>query len=113
MSSLPVPTPEPRSPKLGVRPAIGTGLILLVPLVMSILDRHKPAGDGWHWGPMDFVVMGALLFGAGLTFEYFARKLGRGVPRIALGAATLGAVLAIWVELAVDGISKLLAWLIG
>lgn len=92
---------------LAIRPAIGTGLLLLVPLVMSTLDRHKPAGDGWHWGPMDFVVMGVLLFGAGLAYEYFASRLGDRRHRVLLGAALLCAVLAIWVELAVGGISQL------
>ena len=75
---------------LAIRPAIGTGLLLLIPLVMSTLDRHKPAGDGWHWGPMDFVVMGVLLFGAGLAYEYFASRLGDRRHRVLLGAALRG-----------------------
>jgi len=98
---------------LAIRPAIGTGLLLLIPLVMSALDRHKPAGDGWHWGPMDFGVMGALLFGAGLGYEYFARRLGSRRQRWMLGIATLCVVLAIWVELAVGGISQLAGHVLG
>lgn len=95
------------------RPAIGTGLLLLVPLVMSTLDRHAPAGEGWHWGPLDFVVMGTLLFGAGLGYEYFAPRLGSRRHRLMLGIATLCAVLAIWVELAVGGISQLAGHMLG
>jgi protein-S-isoprenylcysteine O-methyltransferase Ste14 len=96
-----------------VRPAIGTALILLIPLVMTLLDRGKPPGDGWHWGPGDFVAMGALLFGAGVTYEVLASKLDRKAHRIAAGIAIMLAVLAIWVELAVDGVSKAARMLFG
>lgn len=92
---------------LGVRSAIGTCLVLLVPLVMSILDRHKPEGDGWHWGPLDFVAMGALIFGAGLAYELAARKLADKRHGMAVGAMIFLAVVIVWVELAVDGISRL------
>lgn len=85
----------------------------MVPLVMSFLDRNKPEGDGWHWSPLDFVVMGVLLFGAGLTYEFFARKLANRTQRIVLGLVVLCVVLAVWVELAVDGITQLIGWLTG
>jgi hypothetical protein len=96
-----------------VRPAIVTGGILLIPLVMTILDRGKPAGDGWHWGPGDFVVMGALLFGAGLTYEFLAGRIDRKAHRVAAGLAIVFAVLAIWFELAVDGVSRLVKLVFG
>lgn len=95
------------------RPAIGTGVILLIPLVMTILDRGKPAGDGWHWGPGDFVVMGALLFGAGVTYEFLASRIDRKAGRVAAGIAILLAVLAVWFELAVDGVSKVTRMILG
>lgn len=98
---------------LVLRPAIATAVLLLVPLLMTVVDRHKPAGDGWHWGPLDFVVMGLLLFGAGLAYELASRRLDRRTHRVALGLAILGAVLAIWAELAVGAISQLLAHLAG
>ena len=96
-----------------VRPALVTGGILLIPLVMSFLDRNKPAGDGWHWGPGDFVAMGALLFGAGVAYELLASRMDRRAYRVAAGAAIALAVVAIWFELAVDGVSKTIAWLLG
>lgn len=92
---------------LAIRPAIATGLLLLFPLVMSTRDRARPAGDGWHWGSLDFVVMGVLLFGAGLVYEYFVARVGTRRHRMILGVALTCAVLAIWVELAVGGISQL------
>ena len=54
--------------------------------------------------------MGALLFGAGLTYELTARKLSSKGERIWLGLIVLGVVLAVWIELAVGGISGLIAW---
>jgi protein-S-isoprenylcysteine O-methyltransferase Ste14 len=96
-----------------LRPAIVTAGILLIPLVMTILDRGKPPGDGWHWGPGDFVVMGALLFGAGVTYEVLASRIDRKAGKIAAGIAILLAVLAIWVELAVDGVSKGIRMIFG
>lgn len=99
--------------RLVVRPAIGTGLILLIPLVMTVLDRDKAEGEGWRWGPVDFVVMGALLFAAGLTYELVADRLASKTHRAVLGLAILAVVFAIWVELAVGGISQLAAFLAG
>jgi hypothetical protein len=98
---------------MAVRPAVGTGMLLMVPLVLSILDRSKPEGDGWHWGPLDFVVMGVLLFGSGLTYEFLARKLKNRTQRLVLGLAVICVVLALWAELAVHGISQLISWLSG
>jgi hypothetical protein len=90
-----------------IRPLVGTGLLLLVPLVMSVMDRDKPAGDGWRWGALDFIIMGTLLFGAGFSYEILARKLGSKRHRIVLGIAIFCVVFAIWIELAVGGISQL------
>jgi hypothetical protein len=96
-----------------LRPAIATGLLLLVPGVMSFLDRHKPPGDGWHWGPLDFVAMGMLLFGAGLGYELLASRCRGGWQRAILGSAILCAVLAVWIELAVGGITRLASAALG
>jgi hypothetical protein len=96
-----------------VRPAIGTGLLLLLPAVMSVLDRHKPAGDGWHWGPLDFVAMGLLLFCAGLAWELLAPRFRRAPQRAMLAIVILSLVLGIWTELAVGGISRLAGYVSG
>ena len=55
---------------------------------------------------MDFVVMGVLLFGSGLSYKFIARKLGSKTHKVALGVIILGVVLAIWSELAVGAISQ-------
>lgn len=95
------------------RPAIGTGLILMIPLVMTCVDRSQAEGDGWRWSPMDFLVMGMLLFGAGLAYEFLARRAQQKSRKILVGAAIFGVVLLIWTELAVGAVSQLLNFLFG
>ena len=96
-----------------VRPAIATGLLLLIPAVMNIVDRGTAPGDGWNWGPGDFLVMAALLFGAGLLYEWAAGKARTRRQRLAVGAVVAAVVFAIWAELAVEGVSKLAAFLLS
>ncbi|HZF78895.1 MAG TPA: hypothetical protein VEZ89_03805 [Rubrivivax sp.] len=96
-----------------VRPAVGTALLLLVPAVLNLLDRGKPAGDGWNWGPGDFLIMGGLLFGAGLLYEVIKARARTRPQRWALAAAIIAVVFVIWVELAVNGVSQLAGWALG
>ncbi len=78
-----------------IRATLITGALLLVPLVaMQVTDEVQ-------WGLEDFVVMGALVFGALLAYEYIAAQGGtrayRGATAIAVGTSFL----LIWVNLAV------------
>lgn len=95
------------------RPAIVTAFILLIPLVMTVIDRAKPLGEGWRWGLLDFVVMGALLFGAGCAYEMLATRFPRRWHKAAMGGAMLLCVVLIWAELAVGAVSKGLKLLAG
>lgn len=63
-----------------LRIAIGTGLILLIPLFGNLFM-------GWHWPAFAFPFWGAVLFGAGLTFELIARQGGTMAYRVAVGIA--------------------------
>lgn len=78
-----------------LRPAIVTVLILLVPLVAMLLT------DEVDWGFFDFVFMGILLFGAGLTYELMARKVHSVTYRTAVGIAVVAFVLLVWINAAV------------
>lgn len=99
--------------KLLARPALFTALILLVPLTMTLLDRGKPLGEGWHWKPLDFLVMGALLLGAGTAYEWLAARLKGKLQRTAAAVVLLVIVLCIWAELAVGALSKGMGMLLG
>ncbi len=73
----------------------GAALILLVPLVaMQFTDEVV-------WDVADFVFAGALLFGAGLTYELVARKAGNIAYRAAVGVAVTAALILVWVNGAV------------
>ncbi len=81
------------------------GLILLVPLCGNLFI------SGWNWGFLDFVVMGALLFGAGLAISYAVRKIPDPTYRVIAIIGILVILFGIWLELAVDGISQLIDFL--
>ena len=98
---------------VATRPAIATGLLLLVPLVLTVTDRHKPTGEGVDWGVVDFVLMGCLLFFAGVAYEFFAPRLASRQRRVILGVGIAFVVFAIWVELAVGGITQLARYVAG
>jgi hypothetical protein len=77
------------------RAALGTGLLLLIPLVAMRFTNEV------DWSLTDFALMGALLFGTGLAFELVARR-ARSLPHRAAFAVALGTTfLLVWVNLAV------------
>ena len=78
-----------------IRITLATAFILLLPLLaMQFTDEVV-------WDLTDFAVAGALLFGAGLTYELVARKAGNIAYRAAVGLAVAAAFILIWVNLAV------------
>jgi hypothetical protein len=78
-----------------LRIAFATALILAIPLAMMQIS------DDWQWGFFDFVAMGVLLFGAGMTYELVARRGGGTAYRAATGLAVLTSVVLMWVNAAV------------
>jgi hypothetical protein len=70
-------------------------LLLLVPLIAMQFS------SGVNWTLLDFVVGGALLFGAGLSCELVMRKVKATGQRIFIIAIVLAAFFLIWAELAV------------
>jgi len=78
-----------------IRIALATAFILLLPLLaMQFTDEVT-------WDVADFVIAGALLFGAGLTFELVGRKGGTIAYRAAIGVAVATALILVWMNLAV------------
>ncbi|MCI0351057.1 MAG: hypothetical protein L0Z53_16655 [Acidobacteriales bacterium] len=78
-----------------MRIAIGTGLILLIPLVLTLLGS-------WHWRPGAFIFFFVLLFGAGLTYELVAKRMSNKAYRFAVGLAVGTALILTWMNLAVE-----------
>lgn len=70
-------------------------LILLLPLAaMQVTDRVV-------WDVADFVVLGALLAGVGVTYELAARRTSNAAYRSAVGVGLAAALVLVWVNGAV------------
>jgi hypothetical protein len=79
--------------------AVIAALILLPLLAMQFTDEMA-------WGAADFVMAGALLFGAGLTYELMARTRANIVYRAAVGVALGAALILVWLSLGVGIIGR-------
>ena len=71
------------------------GLLLLIPLVAMQFTNEV------NWSAFDFVVMGLLLLGTGLTCELVLRKVKSLKNRLIICAVILIAFFLVWAELAV------------
>lgn len=85
--------------------AIGTALLLVVPFLLMRLNipLYDP-GSGYdviRWDLFDFIVMGALIFGALSSFVLISRKFQKTTHRIVLAMIFLLGFLWLWAELAV------------
>ena len=78
-----------------------TGILITVALLLSIPLIAMQFTNQVDWKLPDFVIMGALLLGTGLTCEFVMRKVNQTGKRIAIIAIILVALLLIWAELAV------------
>ncbi|MCC8363805.1 hypothetical protein LK996_12050 [Lysobacter sp. A6] len=72
------------------------GGVLLLPAIAMQLGA-----EGVVWTAQDFVAMGVMLALAGAAFEVFARMSGGVIYRLGAAAAVGGALLLVWVNLAV------------
>ncbi len=79
---------------------LGTLAILMIPFV------GMQVADDWNWSLFDFIVMGALIFGTGLTFVLITRKGGTMAYRFAVGMALAAAFLLVSINLAVGVIGS-------
>jgi hypothetical protein len=77
------------------RVLLGTGAILLVPLVAMRFTREV------QWGLLDFLAAAVLLAGAGSLFVLLTRKLRTAPQRRAVGGGLLLTLVLVWLELAV------------
>jgi hypothetical protein len=77
------------------RITLGTALVLVIPLLAMQFTNEV------DWSLSDFIIVGALLFGAGIGYELIASKLSSRSHRLVFGAVIILAVAYIWAELAV------------
>lgn len=84
-----------------IRVALGTGLILLIPLVLQLTIGTGVDGQGFNWKLGDFVIMGILIFLTGLGLDFVARKFSHSLYRGLAIIAIILVFLLIWAELAV------------
>lgn len=78
-----------------LRPLLITGCILLVPFIAMQFTTAL------EWDLFDFALLGAIVFGAGLSYELIATRSKKTVYRAAFGIGLLGALLLGWVNGAV------------
>lgn len=89
-----------------LRVTLVTAALLLVPYLAMRYNWQVPEPGGSqssavNWTLGDFLVMGTLLMGVGLTYELGIKKVSGRTHRILLAVALAIAFLLIWAELAV------------
>jgi hypothetical protein len=77
------------------RVLLGTGAILLVPLIAMRFTREV------NWTALDFLVAGVLLASVGSTYLLLTRKLRTAPQRRIIGGGLLLTLALVWAELAV------------
>jgi hypothetical protein len=83
-----------------------TAALLAIPALamafnLAIPDPGGGAQDGVNWGLMDFAIMGVLILGSGLLFEYVTSPGRSTAHRAATAIALLASFGLVWVNLAV------------
>ena len=77
------------------------GVALAVACILLLPWLAMPFTDEVVWGLADFAVAGALLCGAGFTYERVARQADHLAYRAAVGVAVAAALILVWMNLAV------------
>jgi hypothetical protein len=83
---------------------VTAGVLAIPALAMAFDIAFADPGsrqDGVSWGPMDFGIVGVLVLGFGLLYEYATTRSAHVLHRAAVGIAALAALGLIWVNLAV------------
>ena len=88
-----------------IRWVLVTAAVLLVPFLAMQLDWQVPdpgsGTGGVNWGPLDFAIIGVLVLGTGLLYEYASSRAGTFAHKVAAGIAVAAGLFLIWVNLAV------------
>lgn len=88
-----------------LRWVVVTAVVLAIPALAMAFNLAIPdpgsGSDGVNWGPMDFALIGVLVLGAGLLFEYASSRSGTVAHKAAVGIAVAAGLGLVWVNLAV------------
>ena len=82
-----------------------TAAVLAVPALLmafniQVLDPGSGT-EGVNWGPMDFAIIGVLVLGSGLLFEYASTRSRSLAHRAAVAIAVAAGLFLVWANLAV------------
>jgi ABC-type Mn2+/Zn2+ transport system permease subunit len=77
------------------------GILLTVAFLLLIPLIAMQFTDQVDWYLFDFIIMGVLLLGTGLSIEFVIRKVKKIQYRIVICGALVAALVLIWIELAV------------
>jgi hypothetical protein len=80
----------------GRRRSLWKAPALLAALIVTTLLLASHFVDGWNWSPGAFVVVGALVFGIGFTYELITRNRDAITYRAAVGIAFTAGFLLMW-----------------
>ena len=78
-----------------IPPLLITGGILLVPFIAMFFTEEV------QWTLSDFVIMGALIFGISLAYQFLSGRSGDVAYKGGIGLALLSVFLLVWINLAV------------
>jgi hypothetical protein len=88
-----------------LRWVVVTAVVLAIPALAMAFNLAIPdpgsGNEGVNWGPMDFALIGVLVLGAGLLFEYASSRSGTVAHKAAVGIAVAAGLGLVWVNLAV------------
>lgn len=85
-----------------VRVVLVTVFVLMVPLVAMQFTEEV------NWGLEDFIIIGVLLIGTGLIYEFGVKPIRNSSYRLIAGVTLVVALFLIWAQLAVGLLEKLL-----
>lgn len=90
--------------------AVVAGLILLIPLVLTLLNPNSHfrggQGGGWDWNPIGIIPIYMVLFVVGLVIDLAWRKIKSPVYRVLAISAIVLAFLLAWVQVVTDQVSE-------
>lgn len=87
------------------RSSVKVGKVVGLLLLAALLGNFTV--EGWSWGVMDFVIMGTLMFVAGLAIDWSLTKFSNPFHKLMMVLGIIAVFLLIWTELAVDAVSRM------